>query len=213
MLFTITYSTGINRRFNVVAAIIPPNTVVPTDILPARPAPRASTSGTTPRINANDVIKIGRSRIRAASMAASTIVNPVPAQLLREFHDQDCVLARKPDQHHQSDLAIHVILQSPHRLRPNRTQNRHGHGHQHDERKHESFRTARPASDTRPLIQVQTESALSARLNLLQRKPAPFNAIPCGSTFFDSASIAAIPSPELCPGAADPSISAERNKL
>src|SRR6266850_347118 len=73
---TITYRTGMKIRFSVVAAIMPPKTVVPTEMRPARPAPRAKTSGTTPRINARDVIKIGRSRILAASTAASTTDMP-----------------------------------------------------------------------------------------------------------------------------------------
>src|ERR1700738_3924096 len=55
-LRTTTYKTGINSRFRVVAAIIPPKTVVPTEIRPARPAPDAKTSGTTPRMNASEVI-------------------------------------------------------------------------------------------------------------------------------------------------------------
>src|SRR5580658_10418931 len=63
-LFTSTYKTGINSRFKLVAAIIPPNTVVPTETRPATPAPCATTNGTTPKINASDVIRIGRNRIR-----------------------------------------------------------------------------------------------------------------------------------------------------
>src|ERR1700752_2980065 len=67
---------GINKRFSVVAAIMPPNTVVPTETRPAAPAPVATISGTTPRINASEVIRIGRSRIRAASIAASIVLSP-----------------------------------------------------------------------------------------------------------------------------------------
>src|SRR5229473_189271 len=37
MLRTITYRIGMNTKFSVVAAIIPPKTVVPTETLPARP--------------------------------------------------------------------------------------------------------------------------------------------------------------------------------
>ena len=40
------------------------------------PAPLASTSGTTPAMNATEVITIGRSRSRQASTAASTIPRP-----------------------------------------------------------------------------------------------------------------------------------------
>ena len=40
------------------------------------PAPVDNTSGTTPMMKANDVIRIGRSLNRAASIAASTVVFP-----------------------------------------------------------------------------------------------------------------------------------------
>ena len=86
-LRTITYSTGMNSKFSVVAAIIPPNTVVPTEILPARPAPVASTKWHHPKINASEVIRMGRKRIFAASIAASTVELAVRPQLFREFHD------------------------------------------------------------------------------------------------------------------------------
>jgi hypothetical protein len=49
---------------------------MPIDTRALVPAPLASTSGTTPRMNANDVITIGRKRARAASVAASRIGLP-----------------------------------------------------------------------------------------------------------------------------------------
>ncbi len=57
--------------FSIVDTSIPPNTAVPTEWRPASPAPWAMTSGNTPRMKANDVMRIGRSRMRAASIAAS----------------------------------------------------------------------------------------------------------------------------------------------
>jgi hypothetical protein len=64
-----------NARLRNVDASMPPATVVPRNAaLPT--APLATTSGITPRTNASDVIRIGRSRIRAASTAASVIDNP-----------------------------------------------------------------------------------------------------------------------------------------
>ena len=60
-----------------VAASMPPNTVVPTEVFDAAPAPEAIISGTTPRMNAKEVIRIGRSRSRAASSAASTSGMPL----------------------------------------------------------------------------------------------------------------------------------------
>jgi hypothetical protein len=44
---------------------MPVNTVMPIDTRALAPAPLASTSGTTPRMKANDVITIGRKRARA----------------------------------------------------------------------------------------------------------------------------------------------------
>ena len=51
---------------------MPLNTVMPIDLRALAPAPVASTSGTTPRMKANDVIRIGRNRARAASTADSS---------------------------------------------------------------------------------------------------------------------------------------------
>jgi len=48
-------------------AIMPPKTVTPIVFLGAPPAPVASASGSTPSINASDVITIGRNRKRTAS--------------------------------------------------------------------------------------------------------------------------------------------------
>ena len=59
-----------------VAVIIPLKTAVPRARLAPELAPVAITSGKTPRINANDVIKIGRKRGRAASLAAWRIESP-----------------------------------------------------------------------------------------------------------------------------------------
>ena len=50
---------------------MPPNTAVPSDCRISAPAPVATTSGATPRMKASDVIRMGRSRVRAACTAAS----------------------------------------------------------------------------------------------------------------------------------------------
>ena len=51
---------------------IPQNTAVPITFWAPAPAPLASISGTTPRMKANAVIKIGRKRSRADSNAAAS---------------------------------------------------------------------------------------------------------------------------------------------
>ena len=65
-------------------ALIDPNSVTPS--MPAKtaipmawrisPAPLANTSGTTPAMKASEVIRMGRSRSRQASMTASSALDP-----------------------------------------------------------------------------------------------------------------------------------------
>ena len=50
---------------------MPVNTLMPSDRRALAPAPVARTSGRTPRMNANDVMRMGRNRVRAASTADS----------------------------------------------------------------------------------------------------------------------------------------------
>src|ERR1700757_2899707 len=95
---------------------MPANTAVPSACRNSEPAPVAQTSGVTPKMKANEVIRIGRSRSLAASTAARRrprlppLARAPPAiaaavlQLLGEFDDQDRVLGRKTDQHDEADL-------------------------------------------------------------------------------------------------------------
>ena len=55
---------------------IPEKTVMPIDFLAAAPAPDEVMSGTTPRMKANEVIKIGLNRRLEASSAALTMSMP-----------------------------------------------------------------------------------------------------------------------------------------
>lgn len=66
---TTTKNTGTNTTANV-AVIIPPITPVPIACWLAELAPVAIANGTTPRMNARDVMMIGRSRSRAAFKVA-----------------------------------------------------------------------------------------------------------------------------------------------
>src|SRR5262245_25749368 len=62
-----TKNEGTNRTARQVEAIIPLKTASPMDLRALAPAPVASTSGSTPRMKANDVMGIGRNLVRAAS--------------------------------------------------------------------------------------------------------------------------------------------------
>ena len=59
-----------------VEAIMPPATEVPTELRAPAPAPVATARGRTPRMKANEVMRMGRRRMRPASTAASAIPRP-----------------------------------------------------------------------------------------------------------------------------------------
>ena len=59
-----------------VAANIPKNTTKPTDTQLAAPAPKEITNGETPKIKNREAIITARKRIRAASIAAASVLNP-----------------------------------------------------------------------------------------------------------------------------------------
>ena len=83
---------------------MPEKTAMPSVRRISAPAPCANTSGTTPRMNANDVMMIGRKRAWAASTVAVEQGRPLVLPVAGEFDDQDRVLARQPDQNDEADL-------------------------------------------------------------------------------------------------------------
>jgi len=64
-------NTGVKKIPNKVTPSIPKKTAVPRVRRISAPAPSAMTSGSTPRMNAKEVMMIGRNRTLAASTAAS----------------------------------------------------------------------------------------------------------------------------------------------
>ena len=78
------------------AASIPPITVVPMIWRPTAPAPDAVHRGTHPRMNANEVIRIGRNRKRAPSSAASTRFIPSSYLSLANSTIRIAFLAARP---------------------------------------------------------------------------------------------------------------------
>jgi hypothetical protein len=109
---TSTNNAGTSRIANALEKIMPTIVTLPMGRRAAAPAPTAVQSGSKPKINANGVINIGRSRKRPPLSAACP--NDSPFQLrARKLHDQDGVFRRQPDQHDESDLRIHVIVKPP----------------------------------------------------------------------------------------------------
>ena len=163
----------------------------------ARPsgAPRGrrrsrTTSGMTPRMNASDVIRIGRSRMRAASTAASAIDQPARAQLLGELDDQNAVLRRQADQHHEPDLAVDVVDEPAPPLREQRAEDRERHRQQDDERQREALVLRPPASGRRAAGRGRRSPPTGVpALISSSDSPDHANVMPCGSTRSDSCSI------------------------
>ena len=79
-----------------VATSMPQNTAVPRTFCAPEPAPLARTSGTTPRMNAKAVIKIGRNRRRADSRAASSVGIPSSSLALANSTIRIAFLAARP---------------------------------------------------------------------------------------------------------------------
>src|SRR5881296_2967096 len=77
-------------------ASIPPNTARPRRILACAPAPEERISGTTPRINANAVMRIGRNRSRTATNAASMMLLPCSYSSLANSTIRLAFLAERP---------------------------------------------------------------------------------------------------------------------
>ena len=65
---------------------MPAKTAIPNEIRLAAPAPLETTNGKTPRMNANEVIRIGRRRTFPASMAASEMGFPAVRIPRSEWH-------------------------------------------------------------------------------------------------------------------------------
>ena len=89
---------------------IPLNTATPSATRISAPAPLASTSGTTPRMKAKEVIKIGRSRKRQASTVASIRLAPWSCFCLANSTIRMAFLAARPIKHDQADLGEDVVV-------------------------------------------------------------------------------------------------------
>lgn len=79
-----------------VAASIPPSTDHPIVWRATAPAPVANTKGDTPKMKAKDVINIGRSLNRTASMVAATISIPRSTRSLANSTIRIEFLAARP---------------------------------------------------------------------------------------------------------------------
>ena len=150
-----------------VAASMPLNTAVPSEWRAAEPAPLATISGTTPRMNANEVIRIGRKRRRAPASAASAIGRfSFSALHAGEFHDENGVLRRQSQQHDQADLHVDVVHQPAQQRAEKRAEDSHRQPQKHAERN-------RPALVQRRQHQEHEHQRQARRSAPARRRPPP----------------------------------------
>src|SRR4029077_16496192 len=129
-----------------VETIMPPKTAVPTEWRLAWPAPEGKNNGRKPGVKEKEGMRRRRSCGRDAEDEGEEAHEDGPqpdarrldrrldrraaagAELLGELDDQDRVLGRQADQHHQADLAVDVVLQAADRLRREGAEDGERHG-------------------------------------------------------------------------------------
>ena len=114
---------------------MPKNTAVPSAWRISAPAPVASASGTTPKMKANDVIRMGRSLVLRRLHGRIEAVGAALLGLFGELDDQDGVLGGQADQHHEADLGQDVVVHAAQQNAADRRKQTHRHDQDHRERK------------------------------------------------------------------------------
>ena len=125
-------------------------------------------------MKAKDVIRIGRSRSRAASMAASTVVAALDLQLARELDDQDRVLAGQPDQHEQADLSEDVVVAAREPHAGDRREQAHRHDQDDRERQEQAFILRRQHQEDEQHAEREDKQRRVAGQDLLVGQIGPF---------------------------------------
>ena len=189
----------------------------------SRPRPRAAiTSGNTPRMNANDVMMIGRSRTRAASTAASNRTR-LPAAGRGRTRRSGWRSWRASPTSTTKPTCTKMFTSIPARAMPAESaQQAHRHDQDHRQRQRPALVQARQHEEDqhrpqheraeRVLLQVAERLDL-ARLLLQVAQLGPLGRSCCAAAPAASFSIVARTSPVLTPGSEAPLIAAAGNML
>ena len=164
------------------AAIMPPNTAVPTARTVAAPAPVVMMSGTSPAMKAKEVIITARKRSLAASMAAVDDVLSLPPLLHGEFDDQDGVLGRERDEHHDADLGVDVVVEARDLERRHRAKQADRHREQGRHRNGPALVEPHEKEVCEEHGQRQDEAGLPRCCLFLQRRARPLVGIALGKS-------------------------------
>ena len=95
------------------------------------------------------------------------------AELFGELHDQNGVLRSQPNQHDESDLAIHVVRQSADPLRRQCPQDRERNAEQYDEGQHETFILRREREVDQQQRKSEDQNRLAACLRFFEGDAGP----------------------------------------
>ena len=102
------YSAGTRNSVKTVDTVSPPMTARASGRLVSLPSPMPSAIGIRPTMVAMVVIRIGRSRVRPASMVASMQRLAARAQHVREVDQQHAVRHHDADHHDDAHEAVHA---------------------------------------------------------------------------------------------------------
>ena len=152
---------------------MPPMTPVPVEWRAPAPAPVEIASGSTPRMNASEVIRIGRKRSRAASMRGGRRRQSFVVLDHRELDDQDRVLRGQAKQRHQADLEIDVVGDSAQPDRGERAEGAEGQRQQHRQRERQLLVLRGKDEEHHDDGEPQREGRGAAGFLLLVRRAAP----------------------------------------
>ena len=126
-------ASGTGRR--AVTPSMPANTAMPIAWRISAPAPVENTSGTTPMMNATDVISTGRSRTRQASrIARRARSSPSSSRCLANSTIRIAFLQASAGQHQEADLREDVVVAAGEPHAGDRREQRHRHDQDHAER-------------------------------------------------------------------------------
>ena len=200
---------------NTVTPSIPENTAVPKACRISAPAPVPSTSGTTPRMKASDVIRIGRSRSFAASSTASAAVAPASCRCLANSTIRIAFLAARPIRTTRP-ICVKMLLSRPASQTPAIAAKRHiGTIRMIASGSAQLSYWAAKTKNTNTVPSANTSVAvLPAKIcwseSSVQAMSMPGGMAPCPTGgWAASDSRMAIASPELVPGSVPPESSAE----
>ena len=192
---TTTKNTGTKKTASTVAVIIPPITPVPIARWLAEPAPDETTSGSTPRMKAIEVIRIGRKRRCTASSVASIRSLPCACRSLANSMIRIAFFADRPMTVIRPTLKKTSFGHAAQRRAEHRAEHAERHHEQHRERDRPALVERRQAEEHREQREAEQDHRRRAREALLARLAGPLVARSRPAAAPASRSISSIASP------------------